>query len=208
MLLSGPSQALTHSVQRLLAVGACLCVSCVGPSSCGLLLGALCDPLCGGPLLCGPLCGSSRCLLLAAFCSAFLRHSFSVICLSFVASAAVLSALRLSELLSHIPLSCDIHSLSSVGRSLSSVCRLPPLLRCSRTVYPRETPPLPFSIPKRPPAHAPGPTPPIPPPPASCYFGQLSGTWRRINAFACRGSAVGPATERALNRSGLPRGRS
>jgi len=45
----------------------------------------------GGPLLCGPLCGSSRRLLLTAFCSAFLRHSFTVICLSFSASAAVLS---------------------------------------------------------------------------------------------------------------------
>jgi len=30
---SGPSQALTHSVQRLLAAGACLCVSCVGPAA-------------------------------------------------------------------------------------------------------------------------------------------------------------------------------
>jgi len=60
-------------------------------SLCGLLLAALCGPLCGGPLLCGPLCGSSRRLLLAAFCSASLRHSFSVICLSFAASAAVLS---------------------------------------------------------------------------------------------------------------------
>ena len=60
-------------------------------SLCGLLLAALCGPLCGGPLLCGPLCGSSRRLLLAAFCSAFLRHSFSVICLSFATSAAVLS---------------------------------------------------------------------------------------------------------------------
>jgi len=54
-------------------------------------LAALCGPLCGGPLLCGPLCRSPRRLLLAAFCSAFLRHSFPVICLSFAASAAVLS---------------------------------------------------------------------------------------------------------------------
>jgi len=60
-------------------------------SLCGLLVAALCGPPCGGPLLCGPLCGSSRRLLLTAFCSAFLRHSFSVICLSFAASAAVLS---------------------------------------------------------------------------------------------------------------------
>ena len=60
-------------------------------SLCGLLLAALCGPLCGGPLLCGPLCGSPRRLLLAAFRSAFLRHSFSVICLSFAAFAAVLS---------------------------------------------------------------------------------------------------------------------
>jgi len=59
-------------------------------SLCGLLLAALCGPLCGGPLLCGPLCGSSRCLLLAAFCSAFLRHSFSVICLSFVSLHKIL----------------------------------------------------------------------------------------------------------------------
>ena len=61
-------------------------------SLCRLLLAALCGPLCGGPFfLCGPLCGSPRRLLLAACCSAFLRHSFSVICLSFAASAAVLS---------------------------------------------------------------------------------------------------------------------
>jgi len=67
-------------------------------SLCGLLFAALCGPLCGGPLLCGPLCGSFRRLLLAAFRSAFLRHSFSVICLSFAASAAVLSHMVHSEL--------------------------------------------------------------------------------------------------------------
>jgi len=65
--------------------GVSVCFLC--GSLCGLLLAALCGPLCGGPLL----CGSSRRLLLAVFCSAFLRHSFSVICLSFAASAAVLS---------------------------------------------------------------------------------------------------------------------
>jgi len=69
--------------------GVSVCFLC--GSLCGLLLAALCGPLCGGPLLCGPLCGSSRRLLLAAFYSAFLRHSFSVICLSFAASAVVLS---------------------------------------------------------------------------------------------------------------------
>jgi len=44
--------------------------------------------LCGS---CGPLCGSLRGLLWSSFRSAFMRHSFSVICLSFAASAAVLS---------------------------------------------------------------------------------------------------------------------
>jgi len=44
--------------------------------------------LCGS---CGPLCGSLRGLPWSAFRSAFLRHSFSAICLSFAASAAVLS---------------------------------------------------------------------------------------------------------------------
>jgi len=76
-IVPAPS-ALTHSVQRLLAVGACLCVFCVGPL-CGpplrwwVLCGALpsvlvpcVGPLCGspvrvpcvGPLCVGPLCGS------------------------------------------------------------------------------------------------------------------------------------------------------
>ena len=68
----------------------------MGPSAASCSA-ALCGPLCGGPLLCGPLCGSSRRLLLAAFCSAFLRHSFFVICLSFAASAAVLSHMVHSE---------------------------------------------------------------------------------------------------------------
>jgi len=88
--------ALTHSVQRLLAVGACLCVFCVGPL-CGpplrwwVLCGALpsvwvpcAGPLCGspvwvpcvGPLCVGPLCGSPvwvpRC---AASCCIYSRDA-------------------------------------------------------------------------------------------------------------------------------------
>jgi len=77
-IVPAPS-ALTHSIQRLLAVGVCLCVFCVGPL-CGpplrwwVLCGALpsvwvpcVGPLCGspvwvpcvGPLCVGPLCGST-----------------------------------------------------------------------------------------------------------------------------------------------------
>ena len=44
--------------------------------------------LCGS---CGPLCGLLRGLLWSAFCSVFLQHLFSVICLSFAASATALS---------------------------------------------------------------------------------------------------------------------
>ena len=93
-LTTGEGSAPAQSVLRFSKSVLCVCVFPVWVPlrpPVRWLLAALRGPLCGGPLLCGPLCGSPRRLLLAAFRSAFLRHSFSVICLSFAASAAVLS---------------------------------------------------------------------------------------------------------------------
>jgi len=86
-------------------------------SLCGLLLAALCGPLCGGPLLCGPVVWVAPPPSKGRFPFFILSATF-ILCMSSTASAAVLSHTRLKS----PPPSFPLFLAARVGRN-RRICR-------------------------------------------------------------------------------------